>query len=86
MKKLFFTLACTLFLLSCVTEEGAKKHAAKSDAVADGMWSATIYKSQKKNSKTEMIGEWDSHSECAEKALQYIKEKSYTDGAYSCGV
>ena len=88
MKQLLFALACALLLSACVTEEGARKHAARQHAaeVSDGLtWSATIYSSQRKDAKTETIGEFSSRTECMHKAMMHIKEKGYTDAAYSCG-
>ena len=86
MKKMLFLTACAFLLSACVTEEGAKKHAAKQHqaAAVSLQWSATVYSSQRKNAKTETIGGFDSLSECTNKAMMHIKEKGYTDGAYSC--
>lgn len=90
MRKLFFATACTLLLSACVTEDGAKKHAAKqgagqSNAMAGGvMWSATVYSSQKPGAATEMIGEFDSYRECIDQAMRHVREKGYADGAYAC--
>ena len=86
MKKLFLLLACML-LVACVTEEGAKKHLAKQHAAAaDGLqWNATIYSSQRQGSNKETIGTFGSLVECAEVAMKHIREKGYSDGAYSCG-
>ena len=87
MKKLFVVMACALLLSACVTEEGAKEHAAKQhEAAADGLqWKATVYTSQRKNAKTEFVGEFGSRSECMEMAVKHLRAKGYTDGAYSCG-
>ncbi len=86
MRKLFFIMACAFLLSACVTEEGAKKHAAKQHASTDGLkWHATIYSSQRTDAKTEKIGEFNSRGECMDTAMVHIKEKGYTDAAYSCG-
>ena len=85
MRKLFFTAVCALLLSACVTEEGAKEHAAKQYSEADGLkWNATVYPSQRENAKTETIGEFDSRAKCMGMAMAHIKEKGYTEGAYSC--
>ena len=85
MGKLFLAAACALFLAACVTEEGAMKHMAKQYAETDGMkWKATVYSSQRKNAKTEFIGEFESRRECMDVAAAHVKEKGYSEGAYSC--
>lgn len=78
MKKLFFLAACVLFLSACSGER-------KESGMATGpKWTGTVYMSQDLGAKTETIGEFDTHSECVEKAMMYLQEKGYADGAYSC--
>lgn len=82
MKKLLFAAACAFMLSACGPQGGMKK---QGDAMAGGVqWTASVYSSQRRGSQAEVIGKFDSHAECADKAMMHIKEKGYADGAYSC--
>lgn len=85
-------VAAALLLVACVSEEGARKHAARGAAMPAGIisgmeWQAMIYDTR--GGKDMMIGRFKSRSECNQAVAEHMgKQRGRKKGhlASACAV